>query len=473
MVNKSFWQNFGDAVKYARSTSTLDGGGAYFITSQAKKDLREQGKKEEAKQLEKAEAIGTVGGAIAGLTLGKGVPIITRGISAFRTAFPKIATGIDLVLTADGIRNLATENGIQKTINYAKDGNWGRAAASGTMDALDLLGGVGLIGDVIKGYNHIKPSLSYLPKIKIKGIFDRGIETILRTGVQFGNEPRILKKQLLGNNYAGIKYIMGIDNSLAYNMPFKYSGNGPAQRVKAHPGDMIDVLMGKSDKLLDESGNVIGSVTNDASSVPSKYLEWLKSIQNTKEPRILDIPYYQHQAPLYIDGQRVFDIFDKGIPIELGRARSSDIRVQLPGPYKDGYKLVHAIDPWKHGVGVAKINNQLQGFGWDVYHYTPKQYLRTNSELARGFKIGKLLPITAGKPMIVQWKKRLHVGGEKSLQNTLSSNLTEFPFKADDTFIIQEHVIPFRKSGGSIHIKKKNKGKFSKIRDYVDYKNNK
>lgn len=108
----NFWSNLGDAVKYARSTSALDGGGAYYVTSQAKEDLREQGKEDEAKQIEKAEAVGTVGGAIAGLTLGKGVPFITRGISAFRTAFPKLATGIDFVLTADGIRNLATENGI-------------------------------------------------------------------------------------------------------------------------------------------------------------------------------------------------------------------------------------------------------------------------------------------------------------------------------------------------------------------------
>jgi hypothetical protein len=61
-----FWQNLGDAVKYARSTSTLDGGGAYYVTSQAKEDLREQGKEGEARKIEKAEAIGTVGGAIAG-----------------------------------------------------------------------------------------------------------------------------------------------------------------------------------------------------------------------------------------------------------------------------------------------------------------------------------------------------------------------------------------------------------------------
>lgn len=64
-----FWQNFGDAIQYSRATSTPDGGGAYYITSQAKEDLREQGKEDEAKQIEKAEAVGTVGGAIAGLTI--------------------------------------------------------------------------------------------------------------------------------------------------------------------------------------------------------------------------------------------------------------------------------------------------------------------------------------------------------------------------------------------------------------------
>lgn len=31
----------------------------------------------------------------------------------------------------------------------------------------------------------------------------------------------------------------------------------------------------------------------------------------------------------------------------------------------------------------------------------------------------------------------------------------------------------YQKQGGSIKIKKKNKGKFAKVRDYVDYKNNK
>lgn len=39
--------------------------------------------------------------------------------------------------------------------------------------------------------------------------------------------------------------------------------------------------------------------------------------------------------------------------------------------------------------------------------------------------------------------------------------------------IIPQPFIVRQKSGGSIHIKKENKGKFAKVRDYVDYKNNK
>jgi hypothetical protein len=38
---------------------------------------------------------------------------------------------------------------------------------------------------------------------------------------------------------------------------------------------------------------------------------------------------------------------------------------------------------------------------------------------------------------------------------------------------LDEHGIKPLKSGGTIKIKKKNKGKFSKVRDYVDYKNSK
>lgn len=51
-----------------------------------------------------------------------------------------IRTGIDIGLTADGARNLFSKNGIQKTYREAKVGNYGKAALSGAVDILDLLG---------------------------------------------------------------------------------------------------------------------------------------------------------------------------------------------------------------------------------------------------------------------------------------------------------------------------------------------
>ena len=179
----------GENIKYAHTVNYL--GPAYYVTGQTKEALREQGKEDEARKIEKAEAVGTIGGAIAGLTLGSGIPLLTRGISAFRTAFPKVATGIDLVLTADGVRNLATKNGIQKTINYAKEGNWGRAAISGAVDALDILGGVGLIGDVVKGSKKVIPAIqSTLTNTDVtsnkptKDLFSRLKERMMRTAAE-------------------------------------------------------------------------------------------------------------------------------------------------------------------------------------------------------------------------------------------------------------------------------------------------
>jgi hypothetical protein len=90
------------------------------------------------------------------LTLGKGVPTLMKGVKAFRATHPIISGAIDTGLTVDGVRNALSDKGVKKTLNYIKDGNWGRAAASGAMDALDLSGGLGLISDAIKGYKYIR-----------------------------------------------------------------------------------------------------------------------------------------------------------------------------------------------------------------------------------------------------------------------------------------------------------------------------
>lgn len=390
MSDKNFWQNFGDAVKYARSTSAPDGGGAYYVTSQAKEELREQGKEEEAREIEKAETIGTVGGAIAGLTLGKGIPLITRGISAFRTAFPKVAAGIDGILTADGIRNLATENGIQKTINYIKDGNWGRAAASGTMDALDLLGGVGLVGDAAR-YS--------------KKAYNRLLESLIRIGDDFSPKPiSSTMTQLFSNRAKGLRYILFNNPELAYRLPYNYSGQNvlitldPNNPSPAHKGDLIDVLFGKSDELVDTNGRVLAKMSDDISNVPEKTIQAFQTIprQSNKLPKVLKFNTDELADILYVHRpiQNSGDLV-KGVPQEI--ARSNTGRVDFT---KIPFLPSSGIDPGHFGITAIKNNNGVNLFGHDVYHFSPSLYAKTHHPS----KIIPKLNITAGQPFIAEWQ---------------------------------------------------------------------
>lgn len=61
-------------------------------------------------------------------------------INAFRTAHPLLAKGVSTLLTADGIRNAFSKNGVQKTVRLAKEGKTGRAVLSGLGDVADLAG---------------------------------------------------------------------------------------------------------------------------------------------------------------------------------------------------------------------------------------------------------------------------------------------------------------------------------------------
>lgn len=351
-----FWQNLGDAIKYARSTSTLDGGGAYYITSQAKEDLREQGKEEEAREIEKAEAIGTVGGAIAGLTLGKGVPALMKGVKAFRTAHPIISGAIDTGLTIDGVRNALSDNGVQKTINYAKDGNWGRAAASGTMDALDLLGGVGLVGDAVKGIS--KVTNLGLTKYLNKHLSSEDIYQSLSQGIDF------LSPKITNAFEAWQEFWKSLPK-----------GPGNVPRGAWH----------------------IDHVNN----------------QTIKTGKLSDTrPRFRGTGQI---GITWWDLY----PSKSGRIGShpvlkDNIVIQIP----------------ETSPAYTNIWNSKKDSGWD-YRLVPENFDISDANIY-GFTGEKWIPITQEN----------------------------------------KHIF-LKKSGGSIKIKKKNKGKFSKVRDYVNYKNSK
>ena len=88
-----------------------------------------------------------VGGAGA---VGEGIALQ----NAFATQFPKLSAAIDAYLTYQGVKNLATGEGVQKTARLFKDGKYGRAALSGLGDILDLSGGLNLAGRTVRGIDN-------------------------------------------------------------------------------------------------------------------------------------------------------------------------------------------------------------------------------------------------------------------------------------------------------------------------------
>ena len=87
---------------------------------------------------------------LAGLTALPGITALTPAVSATLNN-----PYVNAVLTADGVRNAFSDNGLQKTYRLAKEGNYWGATRSGVGDALDLWG----------GYNMFKKGLK-LPIVK-------------------------------------------------------------------------------------------------------------------------------------------------------------------------------------------------------------------------------------------------------------------------------------------------------------------
>lgn len=149
---------------------------------------------------------------------------ISGGIAAYTN--PITRSIIDLAGSIDGIRNAASKNGVRKTIRLAKEGDvWG-TTKSAIGDIFDIAGGIGAAGDVYR-YG--------------KGAAKRLAESVVRIGDMAANSS-FLKQQLLNKN--AINYILNpfADPNLAYQLPYKYSGEGPQSEASmhAHYGDVVD-----------------------------------------------------------------------------------------------------------------------------------------------------------------------------------------------------------------------------------------
>ena len=85
---------------------------------------------------------------LAGLTATPGITALAPAVSATLNN-----PYVNAVLTADGVRNALSGEGVQKTYRLAKEGDYWGATKSGVVDALDLYGGANLFKGVAKAGN--------------------------------------------------------------------------------------------------------------------------------------------------------------------------------------------------------------------------------------------------------------------------------------------------------------------------------
>lgn len=156
-----------------------------------------------------------------------------------------IRTGIDIGLTADGARNLFSKNGIQKTYREAKVGNYGKAALSGAVDILDLLGGYNLSKKIINKTKNLIKLFSFNNKYQnIYNDFPKLSQTSNRYIINVGptkdysESPSLFAKRLDSGGAKRVGYP-------EYALPELHSGIGPhMQIVKKYNDNLIGESLG-------------------------------------------------------------------------------------------------------------------------------------------------------------------------------------------------------------------------------------
>ena len=151
---------------------------------------------------------------LAGLTALPGITVLAPAVSATLNN-----PYVNAVLTADGVRNALSGEGIQKTYRLAKEGDYWGATKSGAVDALNLWGGYGLLKT---GTNALKNRYLFqqTPNSFTRGIgFEKGLEDLRVSGKirgslgtevsakEFGKEMRRHKEEwnALEQEFPGIK----------------------------------------------------------------------------------------------------------------------------------------------------------------------------------------------------------------------------------------------------------------------------
>lgn len=161
----NFWQNLGDAIRYAHTINNM-GGSAGYVIDQSVEDLRKQGKEKEAQELLDQE----MAGRTASIMLGVGGPKL---ISGFKLA--PFTTGLSLAggLTGGIGGTMFLNKGINWLSNgkYVDFGNWVKDKTKGLIGQQtgNMLNPAGWVAGIYgaKGLNKVS---GLIPKGRVEQI---------------------------------------------------------------------------------------------------------------------------------------------------------------------------------------------------------------------------------------------------------------------------------------------------------------
>lgn len=300
------------------------------------------------------------------------LPLVTYTGAAYSSIPKGIKTAVDIIGSVDGLRNIASKNGISKTIKKAKEGDVVGTLLSGAGDALDLLGGISYLSTLrhnfinrnIIAYNNISPAsytghgkemLGYLSdffftkadKLAPKyNLFNSEKTSALKMFPQVSNATDKSKQFIatVGRDEAYRKYLglpskrpvfkQGSNNNVEYNLDYLLSLAQKADHTGPAPAFQINPFLDTSDSKLDFITGAFGGIDQKLGAVKRgrKGLEYMFTKFN-------HLP--QEEISKYRAAQQ--DIINKRHTISKGKFPQDTYHVE------DGYERIgnyHFRNTW-------------------------------------------------------------------------------------------------------------------------------
>ena len=274
--------------------------------------------------------------------------VLVNPLAANTTAGALMATAADAYGVVEGARQLGLD--AEKAIS----GEYRVADIPKTlMDATVLLPGSSTFSS---GF----PSMEKIVMKYPSGVADRLAEAVLRTG-DYARSPYKLKEQLL--NKKALTYILNPNapKSLAYDLPYKYSGEIANFHKGAHEGDIVDQFLGKAP--------VPGARYGEIPSIFRKYVKEKYPGKNIPTVNIGEARSNFSLDKVYGPVHDAIESYAYALPRRFG-ARSGHV-ADMSGK--------SVVDPGGFNLYAEMIGDKGVKFdGYDIWKFNPEEYVKNN-----------------------------------------------------------------------------------------------